>query len=81
MNNNNINETIANAPIKEVDEPTGRKEVSVTYNDGDGEITEEGTAIGVYRERMMYLHIDWVNSHRTTIKINDIIDLDESDYK
>ena len=81
--------TVDEADIRDVDEPTGRKEVTVAYEDGREFIVEEGEAHGVYRERsggtLIRLHIDWVEDEketqgRTTIEAADLVDLEEGEY-
>lgn len=77
-------ETVADAPIKDVDVPYGRKEVEVAWEDSDGFHIEEGIAFGVYtepgrRDPSVY-HIDWEDGGRTTVQADSVVTFDESDY-
>jgi len=70
------------AEVEEVDEPSGRKDVEVAFErDGDWQL-EEGQAYGVYRDYdEECIHIDWTDEReRTTIEMDNILDMTESDY-
>ena len=83
---------VIGASIEEVDEPTGRKDVEIAWEDSDGFHVEEGEAIGVYREfsdakllteqpELQQVHIDWQEGGRTTVKQDELVDLEEGAWK
>lgn len=68
------------AEIEEVDEPTGRKQVEIAWEDEDGFHTESGESYGVYRDNDVY-HVDWTDDRdRTTVTSDQLVTLEESDW-
>jgi len=76
---------VEDATVAEVDEPTGRKEVEIAWEDEDGFHSKEGEAFGVYRqytdtrEASSYT-VDWVDGSRTIASADSIVTLQESEY-
>lgn len=77
---------IIGADVGIVDTPTGRKNVSISWNDEDGFHSKDDVAIGVYRtsdednlDRNRVV-IDWTDGTRTSVERDDIITFDEGEY-
>lgn len=75
---------VESATVEDVDEPTGRKDVSIAYQASYGFEVESGEAVGVYYEPHRgdpeTIHIDWSDNDRTSVHIDDIAILDEGEY-
>jgi hypothetical protein len=75
---------VIDAAVREVDVPTGRKDVSVAYQKDGAFEAESGAAIGVYYEpnRMdaTVVHIDWEQGGRTSVPMDSVESLEEGDY-
>lgn len=69
------------APVVRVDEPTGRKDVEIAWEDSDGFHSEDGVAVAVYRDGDGTLKIDWTDErNRTIVQKDDIHTLEEGEY-
>ena len=85
---------VIGAPVEEVDEPTGRKRVEIVWEDKNGFHVKKGEAIGVYREysdatglsgeprtAIECYHVDWTDGERTTVQQDELVDLEEGEWK
>ena len=76
----NFQTMVEDAGIEEVDEPTGRKEVTISYTEGQDIIEESGEVYGLYRDGEMFV-ADWTDDRSQTVVPRDnVFDLDESEY-
>lgn len=76
----NFQTMVEDADIEEVDEPTGRKEITIAYTEGRDIIEESGEVYGLYRDGET-LVADWTDDRSQTVVPRDnVVDLDESEY-